>query len=150
MCAGITTFNRASKRRARRVTCRDPGLGGLGHLGVQFAAKMGFRTVAVARGAEKGELARKLGAWRYIDSKVSDSAGELKKLGGARVVLATVTTRSDRRAAGRCWRERDVDGARRHPEHDHLDRCRCSAARRSVSGTPARRSTPRTQWPSAP
>jgi D-arabinose 1-dehydrogenase-like Zn-dependent alcohol dehydrogenase len=52
---------------------------------------MGFRTVAVARGAEKGELARKLGAWRYIDSKASDPAAELKKLGGAKVVLATVT-----------------------------------------------------------
>ena len=67
------------------------GLGGLGHLGVQFAAKMGFRTVAIARGPEKAELAAKLGAWRYIDSKASDPAAELGKLGGAKVVLATVT-----------------------------------------------------------
>jgi D-arabinose 1-dehydrogenase-like Zn-dependent alcohol dehydrogenase len=92
MCAGITTFNALRNAGARPGDLvAILGLGGLGHLGVQFAAKMGFRTVAVARGAEKGELARKLGAWRYIDSKVSDSAAELKKLGGAKVVLATVT-----------------------------------------------------------
>ena len=67
------------------------GLGGLGHLGVQFAVKMGFRTVAVARGKDKEPLARKLGAWRYFDSQASDPAAELAKLGGAKVILATVT-----------------------------------------------------------
>jgi D-arabinose 1-dehydrogenase-like Zn-dependent alcohol dehydrogenase len=68
------------------------GIGGLGHLGVQFAAKMGFRTVAIARGMDKEPLARKLGAWSYIDSKTQDPAAELLKLGGAKVVLATVTS----------------------------------------------------------
>jgi len=92
MCAGITTFN------ALRHSGATPGdlvavlgLGGLGHLGVQFAVKMGFRTVAVARGADKEPLAKKLGAWRYIDSQAANPAQELAKLGGAKVVLATVT-----------------------------------------------------------
>jgi alcohol dehydrogenase len=64
---------------------------GLGHLGVQFGVKMGFRTVAIARGPEKGELARQLGAHHYIDSVASDVAAELQKLGGARVIAATAT-----------------------------------------------------------
>jgi D-arabinose 1-dehydrogenase-like Zn-dependent alcohol dehydrogenase len=68
------------------------GLGGLGHLAVQFGAKQGFRTVAIARGAQKGELARKLGAHHYIDSTAEDPAEELSKLGGAKVVLSTVTS----------------------------------------------------------
>jgi D-arabinose 1-dehydrogenase-like Zn-dependent alcohol dehydrogenase len=67
------------------------GIGGLGHLGVQFAAKMGFQTVAVARGADKAKLALSLGADRYIDSTAEDPAKTLAELGGARVVLATVT-----------------------------------------------------------
>src|ERR1700690_765457 len=92
MCAGITTFNALRNAGARPGDLvAILGLGGLGHLAVQFAAKMGYRTVAVARGAEKGELAHKLGAWRYVDSKASDPAAELQKLGGARIVLATVT-----------------------------------------------------------
>jgi len=92
LCAGITTFN------ALRHSGAVPGdlvailgMGGLGHLGVQFAAKAGFRTVAIARGADKGVLAHKLGAYRYIDSTVENAAEELTKLGGARVILATVT-----------------------------------------------------------
>src|SRR5438132_12018367 len=92
MCAGITTFNALRNAGARPGDLvAILGIGGLGHLGVQFAAKMGYRTVAVARGAEKGELARKLGARRYLDSKASDPAAELQKLGGAKIVLATVT-----------------------------------------------------------
>jgi D-arabinose 1-dehydrogenase-like Zn-dependent alcohol dehydrogenase len=67
------------------------GIGGLGHLGIQFAAKMGFKTVAIARGMDKEPLARKLGASSFIDSKMQDPAAELLKLGGAKVVLATVT-----------------------------------------------------------
>src|SRR5262252_5599239 len=67
------------------------GLGGLGHLGVQFAAKGGFRTVAIARGSDKEPLARELGAAHYIDTRAQDPAAELSKLGGARVILATVT-----------------------------------------------------------
>src|SRR5205814_3610010 len=67
------------------------GIGGLGHLGVQFARKMGFKTVAIARGADKAPLARKLGAHIYLDSTQQNVAEELTKLGGAKVILATVT-----------------------------------------------------------
>lgn len=92
MCAGITTFNslRNSGARAGDVVA-ILGVGGLGHLGVQFAAKMGFRTVAIARGTNKEPLAKKLGAQHYIDSQTQDVAAELLKLGGAKVILATVT-----------------------------------------------------------
>jgi D-arabinose 1-dehydrogenase-like Zn-dependent alcohol dehydrogenase len=92
MCAGITTFNclRNSGARAGEVVA-VLGLGGLGHLGVQFAAKMGFRTIGIARGKDKEPLARKLGAHHYIDSQSQDPAAELLKFGGAKVILATVT-----------------------------------------------------------
>ena len=92
MCAGVTTFNalRNSGARAGDLVA-VLGLGGLGHLGVQYAAKMGFRTVAIARGADKEPLARELGAWRYVDSRATDPAAALRELGGARVVIATVT-----------------------------------------------------------
>jgi len=66
------------------------GIGGLGHLGVQFAAKMGFRTVAIARGIDKEPLARKLGAHIYLNSQTHDVAAELSKFGGAKTILATV------------------------------------------------------------
>jgi alcohol dehydrogenase/propanol-preferring alcohol dehydrogenase len=92
MCAGITTFNALRNSGARPgELVAILGLGGLGHLGVQFATKMGFRTVAIARGQDKEPLAKTLGAWRYIDSQRQDPAAELARLGGARVVLATVT-----------------------------------------------------------
>ena len=68
------------------------GLGGLGHLGVQYAAKMGFHTVGIARGKDKEALARKLGAAVYIDSQSQDPSAELQKLGGAKVILATATS----------------------------------------------------------
>src|SRR5881396_31869 len=92
MCAGVTTFNalRNSGARGGDVVA-VLGIGGLGHLGVQFAARMGFKTVAIARGKEKEALAKKLGARHYIDSQASDPAAELNKLGGAKVVIATVT-----------------------------------------------------------
>jgi D-arabinose 1-dehydrogenase-like Zn-dependent alcohol dehydrogenase len=92
MCAGITTFNalRHSGAKAGDVVA-VLGIGGLGHLGVQYAAKMGFRTVAIARGTDKEPLARTLGAQHYIDSAASNVATELQKLGGAKIVLATVT-----------------------------------------------------------
>jgi D-arabinose 1-dehydrogenase-like Zn-dependent alcohol dehydrogenase len=92
MCAGITTYNalRNSPARAGDVVA-VLGLGGLGHLGVQYAAKMGFRTVGIARGKDKEPLARQLGATHYIDSQTQDPAQELQKLGGAKVILATVT-----------------------------------------------------------
>jgi D-arabinose 1-dehydrogenase-like Zn-dependent alcohol dehydrogenase len=93
MCAGITTFN------ALRNSGVGPGdvaailgIGGLGHLGVQFAAKMGCRTVAIARGMDKAPLARQLGAHHYIDTNTQDVARALNDLGGARVILATVTS----------------------------------------------------------
>jgi D-arabinose 1-dehydrogenase-like Zn-dependent alcohol dehydrogenase len=91
MCAGLTTFN--ALRNSGAVggdLVAVLGIGGLGHLGVQYAAKMGFRTVAIARGKDKAPLARQLGAAHYIDSEVGDPAAELQKLGGAKVVLATV------------------------------------------------------------
>jgi D-arabinose 1-dehydrogenase-like Zn-dependent alcohol dehydrogenase len=92
LCAGITTFNalRNSGVRAGDLVA-ILGIGGLGHLGVQFAAKMGCRTVAIARGPDKGPLARELGAHHYIDSTTADVAAELTRLGGARVILSTVT-----------------------------------------------------------
>jgi alcohol dehydrogenase len=92
MCAGITTFNCLRNSGARPGDLVAVlGLGGLGHLGVQFASKMGFKTVAIARGPDKEPLARSLGAWRYIDSRAQDPSAELQKLGGAKAILATVT-----------------------------------------------------------
>lgn len=92
MCAGVTTFNALRNSGARPgELVAILGLGGLGHLGVQFADKMGFRTVAIARGQDKEPLAKRLGAQHYIDSHSLDPAVELRKLGGAKVVLATVT-----------------------------------------------------------
>jgi D-arabinose 1-dehydrogenase-like Zn-dependent alcohol dehydrogenase len=92
LCAGITTFN------ALRHSGAGPGdlvavlgIGGLGHLGVQYAAKMGCHTVAVARGTDKEPQARQLGAQYYIDSTTQNVAAELTKLGGARVILSTLT-----------------------------------------------------------
>jgi D-arabinose 1-dehydrogenase-like Zn-dependent alcohol dehydrogenase len=92
MCAGITTFNALRNSGARAGdTVAILGLGGLGHLGVQYARKMGFKAVGIARGKDKEPLARELGAYHYIDSQAQDPAAELKKLGGAKVILATVT-----------------------------------------------------------
>jgi D-arabinose 1-dehydrogenase-like Zn-dependent alcohol dehydrogenase len=93
MCAGITTFN------ALRHSGAGPGdlvavqgIGGLGHLGVQFAAKSGYRTVAVGRGPDNAHLARELGAVAYVDSSATDAAAELQKMGGAKAILATATS----------------------------------------------------------
>jgi D-arabinose 1-dehydrogenase-like Zn-dependent alcohol dehydrogenase len=93
LCAGVTTFN------ALRHSGAMPGdvvaifgIGGLGHLGVQFANKLGFRTIAIARGADKEALSRKLGADEFIDSATEDVAAALNRLGGARAVLATLTS----------------------------------------------------------
>ncbi|BCF93845.1 MULTISPECIES: alcohol dehydrogenase [Paraburkholderia] len=92
LCAGITTFNalRNSGARAGEVVA-ILGIGGLGHLGVQFARRMGFNTVAIARGEDKAPLAKQLGAHHYIDSRAQNPADALKALGGASVILATVT-----------------------------------------------------------
>src|SRR4051794_34518273 len=92
LCAGITTFNALRKSVARPGDLvAILGVGGLGHLGIQYAVKMGFEVVAIARGGEKGPLAKELGAHHYIDSTTSDVGEELTKRGGAQVVLATVT-----------------------------------------------------------
>jgi alcohol dehydrogenase len=92
-CAGVTTFNglRDTKAKAGDLVA-VLGVGGLGHLGVQFSRAMGFETVAIARGQGKADEAKKLGAHHYIDSTASDVAAELKKLGGATVVLATANS----------------------------------------------------------
>jgi D-arabinose 1-dehydrogenase-like Zn-dependent alcohol dehydrogenase len=93
MCAGVTTFNGLRNSGARPPDLVAVlGIGGLGHLGVQFAAKMGYRTVAIARGKDKEALARELGAHDYIDTQAQDPAAALVRLGGAKVVLATVTS----------------------------------------------------------
>lgn len=92
MCAGLTTFNALRNSGARPGDLVAVlGIGGLGHLGLQYAARMGFRTVAIARGTDKEPLARQLGASYYIDSHSADPAAELTKLGGAKAILATVT-----------------------------------------------------------
>jgi D-arabinose 1-dehydrogenase-like Zn-dependent alcohol dehydrogenase len=90
MCAGVTVFNalRNSGARAGEVVAVH-GIGGLGHLGVQYARRMGFNTVAINRGKDKEELARQLGAHDYIDATAQDVVAELQKLGGASVILAT-------------------------------------------------------------
>ena len=90
LCAGITTFNALRHSLARGGdTVAVLGLGGLGHLGVQFASKFGFHTVAIARGEDKRPLAQQLGAHEYIDSSGGDAGKRLAALGGAKVVLAT-------------------------------------------------------------
>lgn len=90
LCAGVTTFNALRNSGARPGdTVAVLGLGGLGHLGIQYAAKMGFRTVALSSGPDKEKLARELGAHEYVDTKATNAAEGLKKLGGAHVVLAT-------------------------------------------------------------
>src|SRR3712207_3942380 len=90
LCAGITTFNALRHSGAKGGDLVAVlGIGGLGHLGVQFAARLGFETVAVARGKDKEDLALQLGAKRYIDSRAVDAAQALKDMGGARVILAT-------------------------------------------------------------
>ena len=90
MCAGVTVFNalRNSGARAGDLVAVH-GIGGLGHLGVQYARQMGFETVAINRGNNKEPLARQLGAHHYIDATAQDVVSELQKLGGARVILAT-------------------------------------------------------------
>ena len=93
LCAGVTTFNALRNSGARPGDLvAILGVGGLGHMGIQFSSKMGFETVAIARGKDKEHLAKKLGAKHYIDSESQDVAAELEKLGGAKVILSTVTS----------------------------------------------------------
>jgi D-arabinose 1-dehydrogenase-like Zn-dependent alcohol dehydrogenase len=100
MCAGVTTFNCLRNSGARPGDLVAVlGIGGLGHLAVQFAAKMGCKTVAIARSTDEEALARQLGAHYYIDNKTQDPAVELQKLGGVKVILATVTSSDAMKAA---------------------------------------------------
>ena len=94
VCAGITTFNALRNAGRAGDTVAIQGLGGLGHLGVQYARKMGFRTVAIGFGPDKEQLAPKLGAHIYVDAKSEDAAAALQKLGGANVILATAPSGS--------------------------------------------------------
>ncbi len=90
LCAGVTTYNALRHRGAQPGDMVAVfGIGGLGHLGVQFASKMGFRKVAIARGAEKAALAKELGAHHYINTEADDLTKELTALGGARAILST-------------------------------------------------------------
>jgi D-arabinose 1-dehydrogenase-like Zn-dependent alcohol dehydrogenase len=95
LCAGVTTYN--ALRNSGAVagdTVAVQGIGGLGHLAIQYAARMGFRTVAISRGADKEELARQLGAHEYVDTQKVTAAEGLKKLGGADLVLATAPSKT--------------------------------------------------------
>ena len=93
LCAGITTFNALRNCGAKPGDLvAVHGVGGLGHLGIQFAARQGLRTVAVNRGRDKEALARSLGAHDYIDSEANDPAAALQAMGGAKAIIATVTS----------------------------------------------------------
>jgi D-arabinose 1-dehydrogenase-like Zn-dependent alcohol dehydrogenase len=90
LCAGITVFNALRNSGARPGDLvAVQGIGGLGHLGIQYAKQMGFRTFAIGRGKDKEALARKLGASHYVDAGAGDPAAELQKFGGANIILAT-------------------------------------------------------------
>jgi D-arabinose 1-dehydrogenase-like Zn-dependent alcohol dehydrogenase len=139
LCAGITTFNalRHSGAAPGEVVA-VLGIGGLGHLGVQYAAKMGYRTVAIARGEDKAPLAKQLGAERYIDSTAANVAEELTKLGGARVVLATAT---DAKAMSDVITGLSIDGKLivlgASPEPLQISPLSIITSRRSIAGWPS-------------
>ena len=151
MCAGLTTFNALRNSGARPGdVVAVLGLGGLGHLGVQYAAKMGFHTVGIARGKDKEPLARQLGASVYIDSQAQDPAAELHKLGGAKVILATATSGEAMAAVQGGLAVNGTLMIVGAPSRCRSRRCSCSwAAARSRAGIPGRRSTRRTRWRSA-
>ena len=113
MCAGVTTFNSLRNSGARPGdVVAVLGVGGLGHLGVQFAAKMGFKTVAIARGKDKEALATKLGARHYIDSQTQDPAAELKAGRRQGHPGNGDQRQSDERGPGRSRRQRQADSRR--------------------------------------
>lgn len=143
LCAGITTYNALRNSGARAGdTVAVLGIGGLGHLGVQFAARMGCRTVAIARGAEKGPLAKKLGAHVYLDSTNQDVAAELGKMGGARVILSTVT---DAKTMSKALDGLGIDGKMIvvgvSPEPIEVSPLLLVGGRRSIQGWPSGTST---------
>jgi D-arabinose 1-dehydrogenase-like Zn-dependent alcohol dehydrogenase len=143
LCAGITTFN------SLRNSGAGPGdlvailgIGGLGHLGVQFAVKMGFNTAAIARGPDKAKLALELGAHRYIDSEAEDAAKVLAGLGGAKVIVATVT---NAKAMSALIEGLGVDGKLLvvgvSPEPIGVSPLQLIGKRRSVAGWPSGRAS---------
>ena len=139
LCAGITTFNALRHSGAQAGdTVAVLGIGGLGHLGVQFAAKMGFHTIAIARGADKGPLAKKLGAHEYLDSTAVNVAEHLTRVGGARVILATVT---DAKSMSAVVNGLSVDGkllvVGATAEPIEVSPLSLILARRSISGWPS-------------
>ena len=139
MCAGITTFNalRHSGAKSGDLVAIQ-GIGGLGHLGVQFASKFGFETVAIGRGAGTGELALKLGACSYVDAQTQDVSKELTALGGARVILATAP---DGKAMGTLIDGLGVDGKLMligaTPEPFAVSSFQLLMARKSIQGWPS-------------
>jgi D-arabinose 1-dehydrogenase-like Zn-dependent alcohol dehydrogenase len=139
MCAGVTTFNslRNSGARAGDLVAVH-GIGGLGHLGVQYASRMGFRTVAIARGEDKAALAKKLGAHEYIDSTAGNPGEALAKMGGAKVILTTVTSG---KAMGEVLGGLGVDGkllmVGASPEPLAITSLQLIGGRKSVSGWPS-------------
>jgi D-arabinose 1-dehydrogenase-like Zn-dependent alcohol dehydrogenase len=139
MCAGITTFNALRNSGARPGDLvAIQGIGGLGHLGVQFASKFGFETVAIGRGADKKSLALKLGARTYIDAASQEVAKELQGLGGARVILATAP---DGKAMGSLIDGLGVDGelviVGASPDPFAVSSLQLIMARKSIGGWPA-------------
>lgn len=139
LCAGITTFNSLRHSGAQPGDLVAVlGIGGLGHLGVQFAAKMGFHTAAIARGQDKAALAKKLGAQTYIDSTTTDVAAALTQLGGAKVILATAT---DSKAMSDVISGLGVDGKLlvlgASPEPIQVSPLQLILQRRSIQGWPS-------------
>lgn len=139
MCAGITTFNALRHSGAMPGDLvAIQGIGGLGHLGVQFASKFGFETVAIGRGAGTKELATKLGAHTYIDAEAQDVSKELTALGGARVILATAP---DGKAMGTLIDGLGVDGRLvligASPEPFAVSSFQLLMARKSIEGWPS-------------
>src|SRR6185312_4615977 len=139
LCAGITTFNALRNSGARPPdVVAVLGMGGLGHLGVQFAAKMGFTTVAIARGADKAKYAGELGAKHYIDSTAENVAAALQKLGGAKTILATVTNGEAMSAAiGGLGREGKFVVLGAVPEPLKINTLPMLGARQSLQGWPS-------------
>jgi len=139
MCAGITTFNALRHSGAKPGDLvAIQGIGGLGHLGIQFAAKSGFDVVAIGRGEDKQALALKLGARRYIDTDAQNVAAELSKEGGAAVILATAP---DSKAMGALVEGLGVDGRLvvigASPEPFAVSSLQLIMARRSIVGWPS-------------
>ena len=139
MCAGVTTFNALRNSGAQPGDLvAIQGIGGLGHLGIQFASKFGFETIAIGRGADKKGLALKLGARDYIDARSQDVASALSGLGGARVILATAP---DGRAMGGLIDGLGVDGKLitigASTEQFAVSSVQLLMVRKSVSGWPS-------------